>query len=75
MLMTAQHGWEAAFVAVSGVLGLALEESVAAVGDAGALHAGELLVALRSPARAARARAIARVVSDVALAVDAARLA
>lgn len=67
--------WEPAFVAVSAVLGEPREESIAAIGDAGVVHAAEIVRALRSESREARARAIARSLSEVAVAIEAARLA
>jgi hypothetical protein len=62
--------WEAAFFAVSAVLGEPLEASLAAAGEPTTFDATELLRALRSSQRDRRARAIARAVSRVALEID-----
>jgi hypothetical protein len=67
--------WEPAFVAVAAVVGESLDATIAALGDAGTAHAADLLRALRSTSRDTRARALARVVSEVAVAVDALRYA
>lgn len=67
--------WEPSFVAVSAILGEPLEDVVAALGDASVERAAEILRGLRSPTKSVRARALARVVSEVALAIDRARLA
>jgi hypothetical protein len=65
---------EPAFLAVSALLGEPLEQSVAAMGDAGAVNAADLLAALRSSSRQARARAIARALSEIALDLEAMQL-
>ena len=70
--------WEGAFVAVSALLGEPLEAIAGALDDEGRARAGDTLRALASKSREARdgrARAIARAVSEVALAIDALRLA
>jgi len=71
-------GWETAFVAVSVIVGEPVDAVARALGpaagDAGA-PVSELLRKLAGASREARARALARVVSEVALAVDAVRLA
>jgi hypothetical protein len=67
--------WETAFVAVGAIAGEPLEALTRALGEEGAAHASELLSALTVPSREARARSLARAVSEVVLAIDAARLA
>ncbi len=67
--------WEPAFLAVGVLVGEPLEALTAALGDAGEPHTTSLVEALRSTSRETRARAIARVVSDVAVAIDALRYA
>jgi hypothetical protein len=67
--------WEPAFIAVGAVLGESLDATIVAIGDGGAAQAADLLRALRSTSRDVRVRALARVVSEVALAVDALRYA
>jgi hypothetical protein len=63
--------WEPAFVAVGAIAGETLEVTTAALGETGAARAADLITALRSTSRDTRARAIARVVSEVAVAIDA----
>lgn len=63
--------WEPAFVAVLAIAGEPLEALTAALGEVGAAHAADLMTALRSTSRDSRARALARVVSEVAVAIDA----
>jgi len=67
--------WEPAFVAVSAIAGEPPEAVASALGDAGMAHAASLVRALGAASRDARARALARAVSDVALALDAMRYA
>jgi hypothetical protein len=67
--------WEAAFFAVSAILGESLESSLAAAGEPTTPLAAELVHELRSPQRDRRARAIARAVSQVALEIDSMGLA
>jgi hypothetical protein len=67
--------WEPAFVAVSVAIGEPVDAVLRAAGDAGMLHAGELVRALRAPSRESRARALARVLTEVALESEAWRLA
>jgi hypothetical protein len=66
--------WEPAFVAVSVAIGEPLDVALDAVGPEGLLHAGELVQGLRATSRDARARALARVLTQVALECDALRL-
>jgi hypothetical protein len=82
------QGWESAFVAVSAIVGEPAEAVASALGDVGVGRASSLVRAL-DPANAAnatnatsaagatsketRARALARAISDVVLAVDAMR--
>ena len=78
------QGWESAFVAVSAIVGEPAEAVASALGDVGMARTSNLVRAL-DPANAAsatgatsketRARALARAVSDVVLAVDAMRYA
>ncbi len=67
--------WEPAFVAVGVLVGEPLEALEAALGEAGEPHATRLLRVLGSASRETRARALARVVSDVAVAIDSLRVA
>jgi hypothetical protein len=64
--------WEAAFVAVSAIAGEPPEAVASALGVA---RAADLVRALGAASKEARARALARVLSDVALAIDAMRYA
>ena len=66
--------WEAAFFALSALLGEPLEASLAAAGEPAAADAQELVRELRSSQRERRARAIARTVARVALEIDAMEL-
>jgi hypothetical protein len=66
--------WEPSFVAVGALLGEPLETIAAAIGD-GRVHADGLLHTLRSPDRATRARAIAKIVAEIAVGLDAMRIA
>jgi hypothetical protein len=66
--------WEAAFFAVSAILGEPLESSLASAGEPTTSAGADLVRALRSSSRERRARAIARVVSQVAVDIDAMRL-
>ena len=66
--------WEVAFFAMSAILGEPLEASLAAAGEPTSPGGQELVRALRSSSRDRRARAIARVASQVAVDVDAVRL-
>jgi hypothetical protein len=67
--------WEASFVAVSAIVGEPAVAVASALGDAGMANAAHLVRALEAPSREARARALARAVSDVVLAIDAMRYA
>ncbi len=67
--------WEASFVAVSAIVGEPAVAVASALGDAGLANAAQLVRALEAPSREARARALARAVSDVVLAIDAMRYA
>ena len=62
--------WETAFVAVSAVLGEPYEQTIDALGDAGATRAGEIVQALRESRRSVRAQAMAHALADVAREVD-----
>lgn len=66
--------WDTAFVAVSVVAGEPVELAVRALGERPSPSARALLRKLGAGSREARARALARVVSEVALAIDALRL-
>ncbi len=72
--MTADVDWRTAFLATSVLTGESLDVALAALGDAAAISASQLVGELRSSSREARARAIARVMTVVATDVDAARL-
>jgi hypothetical protein len=67
--------WETAFVALGAIAGESTEAVASALGEAGRAHAADLLRALAATSREARARALARAVSDVVLAIDAMRCA
>jgi hypothetical protein len=67
--------WESSFLAVSALVGEPLEVTLSVVGELTTADARDVERALRSPSREARARAIARAVSQAALDVDAARIA
>jgi len=67
--------WEAAFVAVSTIAGEPPDAIASALGGAGMAHAVDLVRALGAASKEARARALARAISDVALAIDALRCA
>jgi hypothetical protein len=66
--------WEPSFVAVGALLGEPLDAIAAAIGE-GSVHAGDLLHALRSRDREMRARAIAKVVAEIAVGLDSVRIA
>jgi hypothetical protein len=68
------HRWEPAFVAVAALLGEPLDAIEVGLGD-GRQRASELLRSLRSTRRVDRARAIAAALADVAVALEAARVA
>jgi hypothetical protein len=72
---SAEAGWEAAFAAVGAILGEPLEAIRAALGEGGQARAADVLEALASPSREARARGLTRALSEVALGVAATRLA
>jgi hypothetical protein len=65
--------WETGFVAVSAAIGEPPDLTLAALGDR-AEYAVEVLRGLESPSREGRARAVARVLSELALELEAARL-
>jgi hypothetical protein len=65
--------WETGFVAVSAALGESPDLTLAALGDR-AVYAVDVLRGLESSAREGRARAVARVLSELALELEAARL-
>jgi hypothetical protein len=67
--------WETAFVAVSAIVGEPPEAVARALGESGMARAADLVRALGAASKEARARALARALSDVALAVDAMRYA
>ncbi len=67
--------WQAAYLAVSALLGDEVEEALVSVQEPSRVGAAELVRELRSPSRHARARALARIVSEVVVALDAMRLA
>jgi hypothetical protein len=67
--------WETAFVAVSAILGEPPDAVAGALGGPGMGHAADLVRALGASSREARARALARAASDVALAIDTMRFA
>jgi|HubBroStandDraft_4_1064222.scaffolds.fasta_scaffold2227985_2 hypothetical protein len=67
--------WEPAFIAVGAIVGESTESLAAALGSAGEAHAADVLRGLRSTSRDVRGRAIAREVSQVALAIEAMRYA
>jgi hypothetical protein len=67
--------WEQAFIATSVLLGEPIEAIRASLGPSLPVGATRLFVRLEAPSRDARAQALARVVADVAMAVDVARLA
>ena len=66
--------WEPAFLAVSSAVGEPLELASRALGDDGPRRAEDLLRGLAARSRDARAKALARVLSQVAAAIDAMRL-
>lgn len=66
--------WEPAFLAVSATLGEPYDAALAAVGDAGALHAAAMVRGLRSTKREARAQAIASVLAEIVRDLDDTRL-
>jgi hypothetical protein len=67
--------WESSFVAVGVLLGESLEAMRASLAAPMAGQAARLVTRLEAPSRQARARALGRAVSEVALAVEAVRLA
>lgn len=67
--------WEASFVAVSAIAGEPAVDVASALGEAGLARAADLVRALEAPSREARARVLARAISDVVLAIDAMRFA
>jgi hypothetical protein len=72
---TMSVGWEPAFVAMSVLVGEPLELTLDALGGAIGNEAAEVSRGLASPSRDARAQTMARALSEVALAIDAVRLA
>jgi len=66
--------WQPAFLATSAALGEPYEAALDAIGDAGTLHAAELVRAFRSTSRERRAKAIASALAEVARELDEARL-
>ncbi|MDP9151301.1 MAG: hypothetical protein M3O36_15365 [Myxococcota bacterium] len=67
--------WQAAYLAVSALLGEPVDEALLHVDPASRAGAEEVVRELRSSSRHARGRAIARIVSEVVVALDALRLA
>jgi hypothetical protein len=67
--------WEIAFVALSAIAGEPMEAIAGALGEAKWARTGGLARALTATSKDARARALARAVSDVVLAIDAMRYA
>jgi hypothetical protein len=67
--------WETAFVALCAIAGEPSEVIASALGEPGVARAAHLVRALGAASKEARARALARVLSDVALAIDAMRYA
>ncbi len=70
-----ERDWETAFFATSAILGEPVEVSLASTGEPTTTEGAELVRALRSTLRERRARAIARVVSQVARELEATELA
>jgi hypothetical protein len=66
--------WESAFVAVGVLLGEPVEVVRASLGPTIPPSASRLLSRLEAPSRESRAHALARVLADVAVALDDARL-
>jgi hypothetical protein len=66
--------WEPAFIAVGVVLGEPLERVKASLASPLPPSAERLLSRLADPSREARAQALARPLSEVAMAIEAARL-
>jgi hypothetical protein len=64
--------WQTAFIAVSALVGEPLDATLLVLG--GGEGQGKLLQGLRAPSRETRARAIARIASEVAAALDRLRL-
>ena len=62
--------WEVDFVAVSTALGEPMTAVIEALGSEGVLRAGEIVRALQSPKRAARAVALATALAEVASALE-----
>jgi|HubBroStandDraft_2_1064218.scaffolds.fasta_scaffold361029_2 hypothetical protein len=65
--------WESAFIAVGVLLGEPLEVVRASLGPTIPPSAARLVGRLEAPSREARAQALARVVADVAVALENAR--
>ena len=70
--MTVDTDWEAAFLAVSTLLGESLDVAASALGDGGARA---LAGPLRSASRHVRAAAVARTVAGLVAELESARLA
>ena len=67
--------WETAFVAVSAIAGEPMEAVASALHESGLARTSDLARALAATSKEGRARALARAVSAVALAIDAMRYA
>jgi hypothetical protein len=66
--------WETSFVAMSIALGGTVDDAKAALGEAGTVEASALLLALRDPSRANRAKALATAITAITLDIERARL-
>ena len=67
--------WETAFVALSAIAGEPMDAVASALGESRWARTGDLARALTATSKEARARSLARAVSDVVLAIDAMRCA
>jgi hypothetical protein len=67
--------WETAFLALSAIAGEPMEAVASALGESKWARTADLGRALAATSKDARARALARAVSDVVLAIDAMRYA
>ena len=62
--------WETSFVAMTVLAGGSVDEAVAALGEDGAVRAGDVVARLRHDKRAVRAAALAEAAKDVLVSVD-----
>jgi hypothetical protein len=67
--------WQTAYMAVSVALGDSVDDALASLAEPLSAECVAIAGELRSPSRAARVRALARAVTEVARAVDALELA